>query len=170
MEQQELHLTVNGEDHTLASDPDLPLLDVLRAELGLAGPRFGCGLGLCGACMVIIDGKARSSCDYPAWAAEGTEVTTVEGLSQEGALHAVQQAFLDEQAAQCGYCTSGMVVAAAALLAANPVPTEQEVRAALDGNLCRCGTHGRVVAAVLRAAGQHNGGQAVRRESGQAVR
>ena len=103
--------------------------------------------------MVIIDGKARSSCDYPAWAAEGTEVTTVEGLRHDGALHAVQQAFLDEQAAQCGYCTSGMIVAAAALLAANPGPTEQEIRAALDGNLCRCGTHGRVVAAVLRAAG-----------------
>ena len=90
MEQQELHLTVNGEDHTLACDPDVPLLDVLRAELGLAGPRFGCGLGLCGACMVIIDGKARSSCDYPAWAAEGTEVTTVEGLRHDGALHVEQ--------------------------------------------------------------------------------
>ena len=130
MEQQEqLHVTVNGEDHTLACDPDVPLLDVLRAGLGLAGPRFGCGLGLCGACLVIIDGKARSSCDYPAWAAEGTEVTTVEGLPAGGALHAVQQAFLDEQAAQCGYCTSGMIVAAAALLAVNPEPTGQEVRA-----------------------------------------
>ena len=159
-QREQLHVTVNGEDHTLACDPDAPLLDVLRAGLGLAGPRFGCGLGLCGACLVIIDGKARSSCDYPAWAAEGTEVTTVEGLPAGGALHAVQQAFLDEQAAQCGYCTSGMIVAAAALLAANPAPTGQEVREALDGNLCRCGTHGRVVAAVLRAAG--TGGQAVR--------
>jgi nicotinate dehydrogenase subunit A len=153
MEQQELHVTVNGEQRTLACDPDAPLLDVLRTGLGLTGPRFGCGLGLCGACLVIIDGKARSSCDYPAWAAEGTEVTTVEGLATDGALHAVQQAFLDEQAAQCGYCTSGMIVAAAALLAANPAPTAQQVREALDGNLCRCGTHGRVVAAVLRAAG-----------------
>jgi nicotinate dehydrogenase subunit A len=176
MEQQELHLTVNGEDHTLACDPDLPLLDVLRAGLGLAGPRFGCGVGLCGACMVIIDGKARSSCDYPAWAAEGTEVTTVEGLLHDGALHEVQQAFLDEQAAQCGYCTSGMIVAAAALLRVNPGPTEQEVRAALDGNLCRCGTHGRVVAAVLRAAGHDagqaapDGEQAAPENSGQAVR
>ena len=160
MEAQELHLTVNGEDHSLACDPDLPLLDVLRAGLGLAGPRFGCGLGLCGACMVIIDGKARSSCDYPAWAAEGTEVTTVEGLADGDRLHAVQQAFLHEQAAQCGYCTSGMIVAAAALLAASPAPTEQEVREALDGNLCRCGTHGRIVAAVLTAAARHPGGQA----------
>lgn len=156
-EQQELHLTVNGAARTVACDPDVPLLDVLRSGLGLAGPRFGCGLGLCGACMVIIDGKARTSCDYPAWAAEGTEVTTVEGLRHRGELHAVQQAFLDEQAAQCGYCTSGMIVAAAALLAASPAPAEQEVREALDGNLCRCGTHGRVVAAVLRAAHSSSG-------------
>jgi nicotinate dehydrogenase subunit A len=160
MEQQELHVTVNGEVHTLACDPDSPLLDVLRAGLGLAGPRFGCGLGLCGACMVIIDGKARTSCDYPAWAAEGTTVTTVEGLADGDRLHDVQRAFLDEQAAQCGYCTSGMIVAAAALLAASPAPTEQEVREALDGNLCRCGTHGRIVAAVLEAA-RRPGGQAV---------
>jgi nicotinate dehydrogenase subunit A len=153
--EQELHLTVNGADRTVACDPDAPLLDVLRAGLGLSGPRFGCGLGLCGACLVIIDGKARPSCDYPAWAAEGTTVTTVEGLQRDGALHAVQRAFLDEQAAQCGYCTSGMIVAAAALLAANPAPTEREVREALDGNLCRCGAHGRVLAAVLRAA-THN--------------
>ena len=157
MEPLERHLTVNGADHTLACDPDAPLLDVLRAGLGLAGPRFGCGLGLCGACMVIIDGKARPSCDYPARAAEGTKVTTVEGLCRDGALHAVQQAFLDEQAAQCGYCTSGMIVTAAALLAANPAPTGQEVREALDGNLCRCGTHRRIVAAVLRAADQGSG-------------
>jgi nicotinate dehydrogenase subunit A len=173
MEQQELHVTVNGQEHAVACDPDLPLLDVLRSGLGLAGPRFGCGLGLCGACMVIIDGKARSSCDYPAWAAEGTSVTTVEGLRKDGALHAVQQAFLAEQAAQCGYCTSGMVIAAAALLAANPAPTEQEIRAALDGNLCRCGTHGRVVAAVLRAAGRDDGhkdgGDTARQDRGQAV-
>ena len=159
MEQQELHMTVNGEAHALACDPDSPLLDVLRAGLGLAGPRFGCGLGLCGACKVIIDGKARTSCDYPAWAAEGTTVTTVEGLADGDRLHPVQRAFLDEQAAQCGYCTSGMIVTAAALLAASPAPTEQEVREALDGNLCRCGTHGRIVAAVLEAA-RHPSGQA----------
>jgi len=157
MEQQELHVTVNGEAHTLACDPDSPLLDVLRAGLGLAGPRFGCGVGLCGACMVIIDGKPRTSCDYPAWAAEGTTVTTVEGLADGDRLHAVQRAFLDGQAAQCGYCTSGMIVAAAALLAGGPAPTEQEVREALDGNLGRCGTHGRIVAAVLEAARRPSG-------------
>ena len=157
MTQHELHVTVNGEEHALACDPDFPLLDVLRAGLGLAGPRFGCGVGLCGACMVIIDGKPRTSCDYPAWAAEGTTVTTVEGLADGDRLHAVQQAFLDGQAAQCGYCTSGMIVAAAALLAASPAPTEQEVREALDGNLCRCGTHGRIVAAVLEAAQRPSG-------------
>ena len=152
MEQQELHLTVNGEDHSLACDPDLPLLDVLRAGLGLAGPRFGCGLGLCGACMVIIDGKARSSCDYPAWAAEGTEVTTVEGLRHDGALHAVQQAFLDEQAAQCGYCINGIIMSAKALLDANPAPDDAQIAAALDRNLCRCGAHVRIVRAIHRAA------------------
>jgi nicotinate dehydrogenase subunit A len=157
MAQHELHVTVNGEEHALACDPDSPLLDVLRAGLGLAGPRFGCGVGLCGACTVIINGKPRTSCDYPAWAAEGTTVTTVEGLADGDGLHAVQQAFLDGQAAQCGYCTSGMIVTAAALLAASPAPTEREVREALDGNLCRCGTHGRIVAAVLEAARQARG-------------
>jgi nicotinate dehydrogenase subunit A len=157
MTQHELHVTVNGEEHALACDPDSPLLDVLRAGLGLAGPRFGCGVGLCGACTVIINGKPRTSCDYPAWAAEGTTVTTVEGLADGDRLHAVQQAFLDGQAAQCGYCTSGMIVTAAALLAASPAPTEREVREALDGNLCRCGTHGRIVAAVLEAARQPRG-------------
>jgi len=112
--------------------------------------------------MVIIDGRARTSCDYPAWAAEGTRVTTVEGLRDGDRLHPMQQAFLDEQAAQCGYCTSGMIVAAAALLAANPAPAEQEVREALDGNLCRCGVHGRIVAAVLKAAARRPSGQAAR--------
>ena len=149
--EQELHVTVNGAERTLAGDPGAPLLDLLRGGLGLAGPRFGCGLGLCGACFVLIDGRARSSCDYPAWAAEGTRVTTVEGLREGAGLHAVQQAFLDEQAAQCGYCTSGMIISAAALLDRNPAPTGQQVREALEPNLCRCRSHGRIVAAVLRA-------------------
>jgi nicotinate dehydrogenase subunit A len=156
MEEQELHLTVNGEGHTVRCDPGTPLLDVLRHDLGLAGPRYGCGLGLCGACFVIIDGRARPSCDYPAWAAEGHQVTTVEGVSDGETLSAVQQAFLDEQAAQCGYCTSGMIVAATALLDASPAPAEQEVLEALEGNLCRCGTQRRIVTAVLRAAARRS--------------
>ncbi len=154
MEQHELHVTVNGESRRLACEPDAPLLDVLRHELGLSGPRFGCGLGLCGACFVLIDGEPRSSCDFPAWAAEGRQVTTVEGLLDGDTLDAVQQAFIDEQAAQCGYCTSGMVVSAVALLRGNPSPSEQQVREALDGNLCRCGAHRRVIGAVMKAASE----------------
>jgi nicotinate dehydrogenase subunit A len=150
--QQELHLTVNGAARTISCEPDAPLLDVLRHELGLYGPRFGCGAGLCGACFVLVDGEARSSCDFPAGAAEGRQVTTVEGLAAGGTLHAVQQAFIDEQAAQCGYCTSGMIVSAVALLRRNPSPGDAEVREALDGNLCRCGAHRRIVNAVLAAA------------------
>jgi nicotinate dehydrogenase subunit A len=154
MEERDMRLTVNGATNTVRCDPDTPLLAVLRDELGLAGPRYGCGLGLCGACFVLLDGRPRSSCDYPVWAAEGTQVTTVEGLADSGALHPVQQAFLDEQAAQCGYCTSGMIVSAAGLLRAHPDATEQQVKEALEGNLCRCGTHRRVVAAVMKAARQ----------------
>jgi nicotinate dehydrogenase subunit A len=150
--EQELHLTVNGSARSIDCDENTPLLDVLRHGLGLSGPRFGCGIGLCGACFVLIDGQARSSCDFPAWAAEGKDVTTVEGLMDGDSLHDVQQAFIDEQAAQCGYCTSGMVVSAVALLRDNSAPTEDEVRTALDGNLCRCGAHRRIVNAVLRAA------------------
>src|SRR5437868_14724545 len=156
MEQHELHVMVNGAGRTLRCEPDAPLLDVLRHDLGLSGPRFGCGLGLCGACFVLIDGEPRSSCDFPAWAAEGRQVTTVEGLMDGETLDVVQQAFIDEQAAQCGYCTSGMVVAAADLLKRNPQPTEAEVRSALDGNLCRCGSHNRIIRAVMRVA-QANG-------------
>jgi nicotinate dehydrogenase subunit A len=145
---------VNGRDHEIRGDPELPLLDVLRGELGLAGPRFGCGAGLCGACFVLLDGQPRPSCDLPAAAAAGRDIITVEGLAAGGGLHPVQQAFIDEQAAQCGYCTSGMVISAVALLRAVPAPTGQQVREALEPNLCRCGAHGRVVRAVLRAAGQ----------------
>jgi nicotinate dehydrogenase subunit A len=154
MEQHELHVTVNGAGRTVACDPDTPLLDVLRHDLQLSGPRFGCGLGLCGACFVLVDGQARSSCDLPAWAAEGRQVTTVEGLLDGGTLDAVQQAFIDEQAAQCGYCTSGMVVSAVALLRASRSPAEREVREALERNLCRCGAHRRIVGAVMKAASE----------------
>ncbi len=149
-----LQLTVNGTRHTVRAEPDTPLLDVLRHDLGLAGPRFGCGVGLCGACFVLIDGQPRPSCDMPAGAAGGTDVTTVEGLATGSTLHPVQQAVLDEQAAQCGYCISGMIMSAVALLRRNPAPSAAEVRTALDGNLCRCGTHQRIVRAVLRAAAQ----------------
>jgi nicotinate dehydrogenase subunit A len=148
----EHHLRVNGTTHSVTCDPGTPLLDVLRADLHLAGPRFGCGMGLCGACFVIVDGRARSSCDLPVWAAQQSEITTVDGLATAGELHAVQQAFLDSQAAQCGYCTSGMIMSAVALLAENPAPSEQQVRNALEGNLCRCGAHQRIVAAVMAAA------------------
>jgi nicotinate dehydrogenase subunit B len=157
----EFRLTVNGAERTVTCEPDAPLLDVLRHDLGLAGPKFGCGMGLCGACFVLIEGRARSSCDLPV-SAVGGPVTTVEGLPDgDGRLHPVQQAFIDEQAAQCGYCTSGMVVAAVGLLRDRPAPTEQEVREALDGNLCRCGTHDRIIRAVQRAAAQASGGSAV---------
>jgi nicotinate dehydrogenase subunit A len=144
-------LTVNGAEHSVACEPDTPLLDVLRHDLGLAGPRFGCGMGLCGTCFVLIEDRARSSCDLPVSAVDGP-VITAEGLPAAGRLHPVQQAFIDEQAVQCGYCTSGMVIAAAGLLRERSDPTEQEVREALDGNLCRCGVHGRIVRAVRKAA------------------
>jgi len=159
MTETEFRLTVNGAERSVACEPDTPLLDVLRLGLGLAGPKFGCGMGLCGACFVLIEGRARASCDL-AVSAVGGPVTTVEGLLDGGRLHPVQQAFIDEQAAQCGYCTSGMVMAAAGLLRDRPAPAEREVREALDGNLCRCGTHGRIIRAVQKAAGRISGGRA----------
>ncbi|HET9946031.1 MAG TPA: (2Fe-2S)-binding protein [Actinomycetes bacterium] len=147
-------LTVNGSATTVASDPETPLLHVLRNELGLAGPRFGCGVGLCGACFVLLDGRAAPACDTPLWSVEGKTVVTVEGLADGDDLHPLQQAFLDEQAAQCAFCVSGVLVSAAALLAEKPAPTEAEVVGALDRNLCRCGVQRRMVRAVLRAAEQ----------------
>ena len=158
MQDAEFRLTVNGGEHSVRCEPGTPLLDVLRHDLGLAGPKFGCGLGLCGACFVLIGGRARASCDLPVSAVSGP-VTTVEGLAAGGRLHPVQQAFVDEQAAQCGYCTAGMVMAAVSLLCDRPAPTAGEVRAALDRNLCRCGAHGRIVRAVQKAAGRMSGGQ-----------
>ena len=146
--------TVNGSATTVTADADTPLLHVLRTELGLAGPRFGCGVGLCGACFVLLDGKAAPACDTPLWSVEGKTVVTVEGLADGDQLHPVQQAFLDQQAAQCAFCVSGVLVSAAGLMAENPAPTEAEVVEALDRNLCRCGIQRRMVAAVLRAAEQ----------------
>jgi nicotinate dehydrogenase subunit A len=145
-------LTVNGTERTVDADPGTPLSDVLRNDLRLKGTRFGCGDDQCGACNVLVDGSAVASCSTPLWAAAGKSVTTVEGLGTPAAPHPLQQAFLDLQAAQCGYCTSGMLVSAAALLARNAQPTATDVRGALDRNLCRCGAHNRIVRAVLRAA------------------
>ena len=149
-------LRVNGAQHTVNAHRDTPLLYILRNDLGLKGTRFGCGNGECGACYVIIDGRAVASCDTPLWSAAGKDIVTIEGLGREGSLHPLQQAFIDEQAAQCGYCASGIMMSAAALLANNPAPTEAEIRAALDKNLCRCGTHNRIERAVQRAAAKHS--------------
>ncbi len=147
-----LRLTVNGVESELEASPDTPLLYALRNDLGLKGTRFGCGSGQCGACFVLIDGHPAPACDTPLWGVAGKSITTVEGLGAGGELHFLQEAFLAEQAAQCGYCTSGILISAAALLLKKPRPTESEVREALDRNLCRCGSHNRMVRAVLRAA------------------
>ena len=154
-----LALAVNGRTHTLQADENTPLLYVLRNDCKLKGTRFGCGAGQCGSCHVMVDGVSVPSCDTPVWSVEGKQVVTIEGLGRDGKLHALQQAFIDEQAAQCGYCLSGILVGAAALLATHPDPTEAEVRAALDGHLCRCGTHNRIVRAVLRGAAAMRGAQ-----------
>jgi len=145
-------ITVNGKQHEVAAAPDTPLLYVLRNELELNGPKFGCGLAQCGACTVHIDGKPARSCSVPVSAVKG-KVTTVEGLGTPEKPHPLQAAFVAEQAAQCGYCINGMIMTASALLAQNPKPSEQQIRAALDGNLCRCGTHMRILRSVRRAAG-----------------
>jgi len=142
-------LEVNGASRSVEAHPDTPLLYALRNELGLAGSRFGCGSGQCGACFVLVDGKPIASCDLPLWSVEGKKITTIEGL---GGRHPVQKALVAEQAAQCGYCMSGIVMSAVALLSQKSNPSEEEIRASLDKNLCRCGSHNRVVRAVLRAA------------------
>jgi nicotinate dehydrogenase subunit A len=152
---QTFALIVNGDRHELACAPETTLLHVLRNVLGLKGTRFGCGLGQCGACFVLVDGHPAPSCDTPMWAADGTSVVTVEGLADGATPHPVQEAFLDGQAAQCGYCISGILISATALLAGDPHPDEQAVIAALDRNLCRCGAHGRIVQAVLRAGAEN---------------
>lgn len=148
---QTFTLRVNGETTQVTAHPDTSLLSVLRNDLDLKGSRFGCGLGVCGACFVQVDGKVVASCDTPMWSAEGTSVVTVEGLAEGDRLHVVQQALLDEQAAQCGFCISGVIVAAAALLEASPHPDEEAVAEALDRNLCRCGVQRRIVRAVVMA-------------------
>ena len=147
-----IRLFVNATEVVLDADPASPLLDLLRNHLRLKGPRFGCGVDQCGACTVLLDGHAVAACATPLWAAANKHVTTIEGLGTPDRPHRLQEAFVAEQAAQCGYCTTGLIMRAAALLAAIPRPTEQQVRSALDRNLCRCGSHNRVVRAILHAA------------------
>jgi nicotinate dehydrogenase subunit A len=147
-----VRLNVNGVEHAVEADPATPLLGVLRGALGLTATHFGCGANQCGACNVLIDGQAVASCDTPLWAAAGKEITTVEGLGTPERPHPLQTAFIAEQAMQCGYCISGILISAAALLRRNPNPSETDVKSALDRNLCRCGAQGRIVRAVLRAA------------------
>jgi nicotinate dehydrogenase subunit A len=144
-------LKVNGKSRAVEADADTPLLYVLRENLELKGPRFGCGLGQCGACTVHVNGEAVRSCMLPVGTLKGAAITTLEGLGGTAKPSKLQQAFIDEQAAQCGYCVNGMIMTSAALLAKNAKPSEAEIRDALAGNLCRCGTHQRIVAAVKRA-------------------
>jgi len=153
-----IELNVNGGTRTVdVRDPDQPLLYVLRNDLGLTGAKFGCGLGQCGACTVIVDGKAVRACVLPLSAVKGKKITTIEGLGTPDKPHAIQAAFVAEQAAQCGYCTTGIVMTAAALFARKPDPTLEEAKGALAGNLCRCGNHQRVLNAMMRVAGRANG-------------
>jgi nicotinate dehydrogenase subunit A len=147
-----IDLTINGKAHSFIDDPDRSLLDVLRHGLGLTASRFGCGEGLCGACHVLVDGRAVTSCNRPLWSLAGKTVVTLEGLGDAGNPHPLQQALIDEQAMQCGYCISGIIISTMALLAMNPSPADHEIRAVLDGNLCRCGSHNRILRAIHRAA------------------
>jgi len=145
-------LKVNGREYRLDVDPKTPLIYLLRNDLGLKGTKSGCGLEQCGACMVIIDGKAEYSCNTPVAAFENREITTIEGIGAPAKLHPIQRAFVAERAAQCGYCIPGMIVAAKALLDADPDPGEAAIREALSGNLCRCGSHAQILQAVMRAS------------------
>lgn len=145
-------LRVNAQQHELQLSADVSLMHVLRNDLALNGPKYGCGLGQCGSCTVLIDGVAARSCVVPAQGVQGRAITTLEGLGSRGQLHPVQQAFIDEQAAQCGYCLNGMIMMTVSLLTHTPDPTEAEIRSALSGNFCRCGTHIEIMRAVQRAA------------------
>jgi nicotinate dehydrogenase subunit A len=155
-----IHLIVNGKPVSVAADGDTPLLDVLRNHLGLVGTKFGCGLEQCGCCMVLVDGKPEKSCGKPLSTVTGREILTVEGLGTPEHPHPLQQAFLDEQAGQCGYCLAGILITAKALLDRNRSPSRREIAAALDDNICRCGSHVRILRAVERAAAQLRQGDA----------
>ncbi|HVN09648.1 MAG TPA: (2Fe-2S)-binding protein [Patescibacteria group bacterium] len=152
-------LEINGRQHTVSADPETPLLWVLREDLGFTGTKYGCGEGECGACTVLIGDNPRRSCQVPLRAAAGKPITTIEGLEQNGKLHPLQQAFLDAGAFQCAYCTSGMIMSSVALLRRNGNPSPREIAEYLEGNICRCGTHPRIVDAVTRAAGARKGGR-----------
>jgi nicotinate dehydrogenase subunit A len=149
-----ISLDVNGKKHAVDASPDTPLLYVLRNDLGLHGPKFGCGLGQCGACTVLMDGTAVLSCVVPVERAAGRKIVTLEGLGSLEKPHPLQRAFIEEQAAQCGYCSNGMIMKSKELLDRSPDPSEQEIRKALAANLCRCGTHNNIIQAVRRAAGE----------------
>ena len=149
-----IRFSVNGTERSVDTEPTRPLLDVLREDLGLTGTKYGCGEGQCRSCTVLVDGKPVTSCNTPVKAAAGRKILTIEGLSQNGRLHAVQQAFLDEGAMQCGYCVPGMIVRTVSLLEGNPHPTDAQIVEGMDGNLCRCNGYPRIVAAVRRAAGK----------------
>jgi len=145
---------LNGEEFTVDAEPDSSLLGMLRGSLGMAGSHFGCGVNQCGACNVIVGDRAVAACDTPLWSVADKDVTTIEGLGSVERPHPLQRAFIAEQALQCGYCVSGILISAAALLKRNPAPTSDDVKLALDRNLCRCGSHNRMVRAVLRAAAE----------------
>ena len=147
-----LRIDVNGQRHEVAAEPDTPLLYVLRNDLGLNAAKYGCGLGRCGACTVHLDGEAVHACEVPVGEVGVRQVTTLEGLGNAEELHPLQRAFLDEQAAQCGFCIPGIIMTAAALLAENPHPSDTELRMVLEGKLCRCGSHGRILRAIRRVA------------------
>ena len=148
---EEIILTVNAKHHKVQAEPETALIYVLRNELGLTGPQFGCGGETCGACMVLIGDQAKPSCKLPVSNVGRSRITTLEGLIDEGELHPVQRAFIEEQASQCGYCINGMIITIAALLWKTPHPSDVQIREALDGNLCRCGSHLRILRAVRRA-------------------
>lgn len=148
----EIELIVNGQTHTLEIDSTRDLLSVLRNDLGLTGTKYGCGEGQCGACTVLVAGVVKKACMTPVMTVIGKPITTIEGLEKDGQLHPVQQAFLDEEAMQCGFCTPGMILSSVALLKKNPNPSREQVIQAMQGNICRCGTYSRILAAIRRAA------------------
>ena len=157
-----IELNVNGRRHRIDAAPELPLLTVLRDDLALTGSKYGCGEGQCGACTVLLDGKRVFACQTPVGTAAGRQVTTIEGLERGGRLHPLQQAFVEEKAMQCGYCTPGMIMAGVALLETTPSPSHDDIVRAMNGNVCRCGAYPQIVAAIERASREMHGAQPAR--------